>query len=108
MRDEAERTVVLTEAMADAVNAEVDNGKHDTYEDALEYVLARGFAEIKRARDSQQKAAEAKKLRDARESLNKLLGDKPTLALDPEFMANMMKTLGINLPAAEAKTAKVA
>lgn len=106
MRDEAERTVVLTEETAEAINAEVDAGQHDTFEDALEYVCQRGFAEIKRARDSQAKAAEAKKLRDTRESLNKLVGDNPSLATNPEFIATMMKQLGIRLP--DGKAAKVA
>lgn len=106
MRDEAECTVVLTEEMANAINAEVDAGKHDTFDDALEYVLTRGFAEIKRSRESQAKAAEAKKLRDTRESLNKLVGDNPALATNPEFIATMMKQLGIKLP--EAKASKVA
>lgn len=98
-RDEAERTVVLTEADADAVNNEVEAGKHSDYDDALHYVLMRGFAEIKRARESQAKAAEAKKLQQTRESLNKLIGDNPSLAMNPEFVATMMKQLGIKIAA---------
>ncbi len=101
-RDEAERTIVLTEEMADAINDEVELGRHQTYDDALNYVLTRGFAEIERARESQRKAAEAKKLRDERNALNAMLAMNPKLATDPEFLIKMAEKLGIKAPTVNA------
>src|SRR5690242_17734320 len=51
-RTEAERTITLESADAEAINTEVDAGKHKTYADAMHYVLSRGFAEIKRTREA--------------------------------------------------------
>lgn len=106
MRDEAECTIILTEEMADAVNAEVDAGKHDTFDDAVAYVITRGFAEIKRARESQRKAADAKKLQTTRDSFAKLIGDDPKLATNPDFLASMAKALGIAIPTLVGNDAK--
>src|SRR5690349_4803710 len=59
-RTEAERTITLEPATAEAINVEVEVGEHKTYSDALEYVVKRGLAELKRTRDAAQKTRDAK------------------------------------------------
>ena len=93
-RTEAERTVILSPDHAEAVNVEVVNGKHDTYDDALAHIIDRGLAEIKRTRAAQEATRSAKALATEAQSYNNLLTQNPSLITNAEFVANMMKKLG--------------
>ena len=94
-RDEAERTVVLSSPHAEAIDVEVVTGKHQTYDDALEYVINRGLAEIKRARDAARKTAEANLALAKRNGYANLMKSNPALITNSEFVATMMKDLGL-------------
>jgi ribosomal protein S9 len=85
--------VMLESADTDAINAEVEAGKHDAFDDALHYVIARGLAEIERTRKSAVKSA-AKS--EALKGLRELLAAKPELAgaLDAKVVA-ALKAAGI-------------
>lgn len=98
-RDADECIVSLTAVQAAQVSAEVDANDHQTFDDALAYIIERGLAEIKRQRDSavKQKAkqAEVKNLMAAKT----LLASNPALALDP---AKLFAMLGIAMPTPKA------
>lgn len=94
-RTEAERTVVLTSADADAINAEVEAGKHDTYDDALAYVIQRGFAEIHRQRESARKAEAARAAAKGKDKFNQFLALDPTIVTRPELLMKLLKECGL-------------
>ncbi len=94
-RTEAERTVVLTSADADAINAEVEVGKHDTYDDALAYVIARGLAEIQRQRASAMKAEQARKAAKGKDMFNNFLRLDPTIVTQPEKLMKLLQECGL-------------
>ena len=78
-RTEAERTVVLSSRDAERINNEVTDGKHDTYDEALAYVIERGFKEIERQRLSAIKQEGQRLVAKAMEKFNKILATTPTL-----------------------------
>jgi hypothetical protein len=94
-RDASERTVVLSPRDAEAIDHEVMSGKHQTYDDALAFVIARGLAEIKRTRDAAMKLAQAKLLSTKKESWKTILSQNPALAIDPKIVATMLADLGL-------------
>jgi hypothetical protein len=94
-RTESERTVELESADAEAINNEVNDGKHQTYASALHYVLTRGFAEIKRTREAARALAEKTILKNKRDNWSTLLASNPKLIQNPEVVATMLKELGI-------------
>jgi len=94
-RTEAERTVVLESGDAEAINTEVDAGRHKTYADAMHYVLTRGFAEIKRTREAAKALAEKTLLKAKRDNWSKLLQSNPSLIQNQDLIASMLKELGI-------------
>jgi hypothetical protein len=94
-RDASERIVELSPRDAEYINREVEAGKHETYDDALSYVIARGLAEIKRQRDAAE-ANRAKSLLKAKaDTWKKLLELNPALIADPNVMSRMLSELGI-------------
>jgi len=92
-RTEAERTVVLASKDAELVNAEVESGSHDSYDNAVHYVIARGLAEIERARSAQRKLAAQKKLATETTLFTNMLAMNPKLVTDPDFVNKMMTQL---------------
>jgi hypothetical protein len=96
-RSEAERTIVLDSTQAEQIDHEVQAGEHQTYQDALEYVIQRGLAEIKRTRDAAEKAKVGKTKAKAMDKLSELLSLNPTLVNQPEAMQKVFAQLGIKL-----------
>jgi hypothetical protein len=94
-RDASERTVELSPRDAESIDHEVASGKHQTYDDALAFVIARGLAEIKRTRDAAMKLAQAKLLSTKKESWKTILSQNPALAIDPKIVATMLADLGL-------------
>lgn len=94
-RSEAERTVTLESNDAEAINLEVEQGKWQSYDDALHYVIGRGLAEVKRTRDAARKLLDARVLKTKRDGWQKLLQSNPSLVTNPEIVANMLKDLGV-------------
>jgi hypothetical protein len=94
-RDEAERTVILGSRDAEAINREVEAGKHDSYDDALTYVIARGLAEIKRQRDAAEANRQKSRLKAEVDSWKKMLELNPALVTDPNVVSKMMQALGV-------------
>lgn len=94
-RTEAERTVVLGSREADAINNEVIAGKHNTYDDALAYVIARGFAEITRARKAAEELRQARIVKEQGKLYTAMLEANPALVTDPKFVAKMIAALGV-------------
>lgn len=92
-RTEAERTVVLGSKNAELINLEVEVGKHDSYDEALAYVIARGFAEIERTRESQRKTAATKKLAAETTLVTNMFAMNPKLVCDQDFVTKMMNQL---------------
>lgn len=90
-RTEAERTIVLSAKDAERVSNEVEAGEHDTFDDALAYVIERGFTEIKRVRDSQAKTREDKRVAKASKTWAALLKLNPSLIADPKVMAKYVE-----------------
>src|SRR5271166_1235606 len=78
-RDAAERTVELTSAQAEAVDQEVTAGRWQTYDDALQHVIARGLAEIKRTRDAARALASAKLAMAKQKNYASLMQANPAL-----------------------------
>lgn len=78
-RTEAERTVVLMPQQAEAINNEVAEGDHDTYQDALNYVFERGLVEIKRQRESGKKQEAQRVKAKAMDKFNTIVGRSPAL-----------------------------
>lgn len=94
-RDEAERTITLESDDAEAINIETEQGKWQSYGDALHYVIARGLAEIKRTRDAAMKLMEQRTLKTKRDQWSKLLQSNPALVTNADLIASMMKELGV-------------
>lgn len=101
-RTEAERTVVLLSAQAEAINSEVSDGKHDTYEDALAYVVERGLKEIERQRESARKQEAQRKAATSLAKFNDLLAKQPQLATRPNELIAALKAVGAWTPALQA------
>lgn len=104
-RTEAERTVVLDSDVAEQINDEVDAGKHDSYADALAYVIERGFAEIKRTRDAQRKLGEQKKAAKVIAILNETLAKQPGLVQHPATLVAVLKAQNAWSPAVQTMLA---
>ena len=94
-RTEAERTVILASAQADLVNAEVEAGRHESYDDALAYVIERGFAEINRQRESARKAEAARKAAKGQERFRQYLALDPTIVTRPDMLQKLLAECGI-------------
>lgn len=94
-RDESERTVILESQDAEFIDREVIAGEHDTYDDALHYVITRGLAEIKRTRDAADKARADKVKLAKMKSWKALLELNPALVADPNIVGKMMTELGM-------------
>jgi hypothetical protein len=94
-RDAAERTVELESKDAESINNEVVDGRWQTYDQALHYVITRGLAEIKRQRDAAKAVAEKTLLKGIRDGWEKRLKDNPALITNPEIMKLMMAELGV-------------
>ncbi len=94
-RDAAERTVELAARDAEMIDREVSLGKHDTYDDALSYVITRGLAEIKRQRDAANANREKTVLKAKLDTWKKLLELNPALVADPNIVAKMLTELGV-------------
>ena len=104
-RTEAERTVVLLSAHAEAVNVEVSEGKHDTYEDALAYIMERGLKEIERQRESARKQEAQRKAAVSLAKFNDLLAKQPALATKPGELIAALKAVGAFTPAIQVMLA---
>ena len=92
-RDADECTVTLEVADAELVSAEVDAGDHQTFDDALHYIIERGVAEIARQRKSHAKSAAQ---RQALGALRQLLGANPNAAgVLPDQLVAAMKAAGL-------------
>lgn len=96
-RTEAERTITLEVDDAERVGNEVDAGKHQTFDDALHYIIERGLAEIKRQRDSLAALKEQRDDARAMKALRTAMANNPKAADDPVVLANVLKALGIKL-----------
>jgi len=94
-RDANERIVELSTEDAESINVEVTAGKWQTYDEALHFVLQRGFAEIKRTRDAAVKLYEQRVLKARRDQWSKLLQSNPSLITNQELLGTMFKELGI-------------
>lgn len=92
-RTEAERTVILSVKDAESVNLEVEAGEHDTYDDALAYIIERGLAEITRERKNRAKGQEKTRLAEAAKTWAALLKLNPSLLADPKVMARYAEEL---------------
>lgn len=101
-RTEAERTVVLASQDADAINLEVEAGRHDSYDDALAYVIVRGLAEIRRQRESALKAEQARKAAKGKEQFNNFLRLDPSIVSKPEMLMKLLKECGLTNGASTA------
>ena len=95
-RTASERTIELESFDAEAINTEVNDGKHKTYGDALHYVLTRGFAEIKRQREAARSLAEKTILKAKRDNWSKLLQSNPKLIENQDLLKAMLAELGIS------------
>jgi Arc/MetJ-type ribon-helix-helix transcriptional regulator len=94
-RTESERTIELESGDAEAINNEVNDGKHQTYSSALHYVITRGLAEIKRQREAARSLAEKTILKAKRDNWSKLLQSNPKLIENNDLLQAMLKELGI-------------
>jgi hypothetical protein len=94
-RTEAECTVTLEVNDANAVCAEVDEGQHQTFDDALHYIIERGVAEIRRQRNTAkvQKAQREDALKLKR--LREILALSPAIAANPSQLAELLAKVGI-------------
>src|SRR5882762_7235944 len=90
-RDASERTVELSPRDAEGIDQEVTQGKWQTYDDALSYVIGRGMAEIKRQRDAARALAEKSLVKAKRDSYATLMKANPSLVASPEFVATMLR-----------------
>jgi len=93
-RDASERTVELHPKDAEAIDAEVADGRWQTYDDALRFILQRGFAEIKRTRDAARKLATVKLLASKTRGYQEMFAQHPELIANGEFVTKMMQELG--------------
>lgn len=98
-RDQSERTVELAPRAAEAVDQEVTAGKHSTYDDALAYIIQRGLAEIKRQRDAAKATADARLALVKKNNYASLVKSNPSLIANSEFVATMLRDLGVTPPA---------
>ena len=96
-RDQAERTVELSPRDAEYIDHECTQGKHQTYDSALSYVITRGLAEIKRVRDAARMAAEKTLVKAKRDSYQKLMQSNPSLIANADFVATMLADLGVTV-----------
>lgn len=94
-RLQTERIVELQSQDAELVNVEVVTGKHQTYDDALHYVLSRGFAEITRARKAAEELRAARVVKEQGKLYSAMLEANPALVTDPNFVAKMIAALGV-------------
>lgn len=94
-RDAAERTVELKPHDAEMIDREVNAGRHQTYEDALAYVIGRGLAEIARARKAAEELRQARIVKEKGKLYSSMLKENPSLVTDPEFVTKMIAALGV-------------
>ena len=97
-RDSAERTVELQPHDAEMIDREVTAGEHQTYGDALTYVIGRGLAEIARARKAAQELKAARAVKEQGKLYSEMLKVNPALVTDPVFVAKMIAALGVIAP----------
>lgn len=93
-----ERTVELSPEAAEAVNCEVTNGDHDTYDAALAYIITRGVAEIKRQRASGEKARANAIKAKVMTVFTEMLKLNPALVNQPDELRSTLAKLGITIP----------
>jgi hypothetical protein len=93
----SERTITLEVDDAERVGCEVDAGKHQTFDDALHYIIERGIAEIKRQRDSLAALKEQRNDAKAMKALRTACANNPAVMDDPAKLADVLKALGIKL-----------
>lgn len=92
-RDEAERTVILSSEHAEAVDQEVTNGKHDTFDEGLAYIIVCGLREIKRVREASE-ARKAQQLLAKKSALyDNMLKLNRDLVNNPDFVQKMIADL---------------
>lgn len=96
-RTAAERTIELEVDDAERVDHEVTAGEHQTYNDALHYVIERGLAEIKRQRESLAALKTQRTDAKAMAALRTAVANNPAVMADPVALASLMKSLGIKL-----------
>jgi hypothetical protein len=94
-RDASERTVELSPRDAESIDREVTSGKHDTYDDALSYVIERGLAEIERTRKAARAAAEKTLLKTKKDSWTKMFEQNPALVTNLDIVNTMLADLGM-------------
>jgi hypothetical protein len=96
-RTKAERTIELETDDAEAVDQEVEAGKHQTFADAHHYQLERGRAEIHRQRESLKALKVQRDDARAMSALRTACANNPDLMTNPAKLADVMKSLGIKL-----------
>lgn len=96
-RTEFDRTIVLTEKLAQMLQDDIDAGHYTDWDEAWEHTLTRGFAETKRVRESSAKAKAERQDRTAVREFKKLTSIKPSLATDKEFLDKFLTQLGIKI-----------
>lgn len=91
----SERIVELHPKDAELVNREVDDGRHGTYDEALRYIINAGVVAIANRRKQAATLRDARDLKAKQASYQIDLARNPQLITDPNFVAKMMKDLGI-------------
>lgn len=91
----SERIVELHPKDAELVNREVEDGRHATYDDALRYIINAGVVAIANRRKQAATLREARDLKAKQASYQIDLTRNPQLITDPNFVAKMMKDLGV-------------
>jgi hypothetical protein len=94
-RDASERTIELSPRDAEAIDQEVVQGRHQTYDNALHYVINRGLAEIKRVRDAARVQAEKTVLKQKKDGYQRLMQQNPALITNSDFVTTMLADLGL-------------
>jgi len=92
-RDSAERTVELKPRDAELVNQEVIAGRHQTYDDALSYVLDHGLKELIRLRKQREELKEARQLKVKANEFAKTLELNPGAINDPAFVSKFVAAM---------------
>lgn len=78
---------------ANAINNEVDAGGHETFDDAVHFVITRGLAEIERTRKAQAKATAQRK---ALGSLVAMLATNPSAMKElPQELRDAIAAAGL-------------
>jgi hypothetical protein len=94
-RTQAERSVELSPRDAEMIDHEVTEGGHDTYDDALHYVLTHGFKEVQRTRKAAAELKAARVIKEHRKLYSAMLQANPKLVADADFVNKMIAELGV-------------